>query len=337
MNLSFASGLDSVSVFKKVGAHERGSNTYPYLDVVEGDMENRIPIPREAEESNGTIDVLSCLPSPLAMLLSPNIPRTETPMNSIGVEREGMCGTLVFPDQKKGGLPEYSFPADFLKGRSSLPSHYTDKYPVVLYTHKEAAVPKLQISMSMDDASSMISSEQQVARSFSLQCQRIVQHSLSPRMSPSFGDYTTPCRSLTSSWSSIHRVNSFCRPVRGTSASLCLCLYIWWWCRGFAMLAYLYLFLLCFDLILTDVDNSTGLPQQPSVPNVDDSTSSVVTVDSLPLGTCDTQTISSSKRTSQFAGHDVSVFIRYVLAIIHLLSCCLVLSSICFSFIINTD
>ncbi len=237
MNLSFASGLDSGSVLKKVGADERGSNSYPYLDAVEGDMENRIPTPLEAEESNGTIDVLSCLPSPLTMLLSPSIPRIETPTNSIGVKREGACGTLVFPDQKKGGLPEYSFPADFLKGRPPLPSRCKNKFPMVLYADKVSAVPKLQMQMSTDDASSIASSEQQVIRSYSPPGQSIVQQSLSPRMSASFGDYTTPCRSLTSSWSSVHRVNSFCRPVPGTSAPLRLCLYIWWWCRDFAMLA----------------------------------------------------------------------------------------------------
>ncbi len=118
MNLSFASAPGSGSALKRVGSHERGS---PYLVLVEEDMENLILIPREAEESNGTIDVLSCLPSPLAMLLSRNLPRIETTRtNSVGVECERTCGTLVFPDQKKGGLPEYSFPADFLKVRSLL-------------------------------------------------------------------------------------------------------------------------------------------------------------------------------------------------------------------------
>ncbi len=78
------------------------------------------------------------------------------------------------------------------------------------------------------------------------------------------------------------------------------------------MLAYYYVpLLLCFDFILTDMDDTTGLPEQPSMPNADDSLSLSSMANSLPLGTCDTQSVMSSKRTSQFAEHDVSVYIRY--------------------------
>ncbi len=226
MNLSFASGLDSGSSdLKNVGADERGSGSYPYLDVVEADVENDIPVPyaplRETEESNGTIgtiDVLSYLPSPLAMLLSPNIPRIESPTNSIGAEQESTCGTLVLPDQKKGGLPAY-----FLKGQPALPSHRSNKLlPILQYTDKGADMQKFQMLLADNGRSSIVSS-QQLAQS-EPQRSKILQHiNSSPPPSTSFGNHTL-CRSLTCSWSGSQTGSSPYRPFRGTSGSLC----IWW-------------------------------------------------------------------------------------------------------------
>ncbi len=226
MNLSFASGLDSGSSdLKKVGADELdNSSSYPYFDAVEADSETRSSILyaplRETEESNGTIDVLSCLPSPLAMLLSPNITRIESPTNSIGAEQESTCETLVQSDQKGGDLPEYSFPSYVLKGQIARPSHQSNKFPILQYTHKGAGgIQNCQVLLADNERSSIVSSQQRLAQS-APQGSRIVQHSISSLQPPTSS--SALCRSLTCSWSSSRNIlgsGSF-RPFQGTSASL---------------------------------------------------------------------------------------------------------------------
>ncbi len=79
-------------------------------------------------------------------------------------------------------------------------------------------VPKqLQTPETENGARNIASLEHRAVRSLSPPYQRIVQHSLSPHMSTSFGGYTTLCRSLTSSWSSLHSENNLYRPVPGTT------------------------------------------------------------------------------------------------------------------------
>ncbi len=237
MNLSFANDLEPGNDSKKVGMDEQDCNSYRYFDTTKGVMEAHVSIPcmasslNETEESNVTIDILSCLPSPLAMLLAPNIPHIEpSRTNSIGSGRmDEACGMLVvLSDQKKGGgsLPEYSFPAEILKGRRPpLPSHQrSDKFSPLLYNDKDSDVihHKFQDFLRDEDKSRTSTSTFSAGLAQSApHDQRIIDRYISPQQQPSasFGNYATICRSLGSSLSSNQQVNSPFRPFPGTMCS----------------------------------------------------------------------------------------------------------------------